>query len=80
MRTLREYPIVLRELVDEGLSPPMWGRFDRGELVYCIAMLPSGRARTWTREPRETCEVFSARVVRDVIEAARGTCVGALVA
>lgn len=75
-----EYPIVIRELVDEGLSPPLWGRFSGGELVGAIATLPDGRARTWTREPNESAEIFSARIVRDIIEAARGTCIGVLVA
>lgn len=77
---LTEHPIVLRELWDEGLRLPAWGRFSNGELVYCCAMLPTGKARSWTREPREACEVFSARIVRDIIESVRGDCVGALVA
>lgn len=80
MSTLTEHAIVLRELRDEGLSPPMWGRFNGVELVFAIAMLPSGRARSWSREANESCEIFSARICRDIVEAVRGQCVGVLVA
>jgi hypothetical protein len=79
-RLINESPIVVRELHDEGLRLPMWGRFDGVELVYCLGILPDGRARTWTREPRESAEIFSARIVRDVVEAVRGMCVDVLVA
>jgi hypothetical protein len=79
--TLTEHAIRIRELADEGLSPPSWGRFDdANELTYAIVMLPNGRARTWSREAREPCDVFAGRIVRDVIECVRGTCVGVLVA
>jgi hypothetical protein len=78
-RLIEESPIVIRELHDEGLRLPMWGRFDGVELIYALGMLPNGRSRTWTREPRETAEIFSARVVRDIVEAVRGQCVGLLV-
>jgi hypothetical protein len=72
---INESPIVIRELHDEGLRLPMWGRFDGVELIYALGMLPDGRSRTWTREPREAAEIFAGRIVRDVIEQARGrTC------
>jgi hypothetical protein len=75
MSALREHPIVIRELIDEGLSPPAWGRFSgNGELIFCIIAMPSGQARGWSREPREDAEIFSARIVRDVIESVRGRC------
>lgn len=74
--TLNEHPITLRELFDEGLHPPMWGRFSGGELVFAIAVMPDGRARTWTREANEPCDVFAGRVTRDIVESVRGRCVG----
>jgi hypothetical protein len=66
---MSESPIRIRELADEGLSPPMWGRFnDASELVYCIATMPNGRARTWSREANEPADIFAARITRDVLE------------
>jgi hypothetical protein len=41
---LNEHPIILRELLDEGLRLPMRGRFDGVELIYCLGMLPNGQA------------------------------------
>lgn len=74
MSALTEKPIVLRELADEGLEPPMWGRFnDVNELVFVIGMLPTGRARSWSRELNEPCEIFAGRVTRDIVESVRGT-------
>jgi hypothetical protein len=79
--TLTESPIRIREIDDFGVPhPPAWGRFIAGELVYVIATLPNGRAKTWTREPREDAETFGARVTRDIVEQVRGQCVGMLVA
>jgi hypothetical protein len=43
-------------------------------------VLPTGKTRSWSREPRESAEIFSERIVRDVVESARGECVGVLVA
>ncbi len=71
---LIESPIVLRELLDEGLHPPMWGRFSGVELIFCVATLSDGRARTWSREADEPSEVFAGRIMRDCVEAARGRC------
>ncbi len=67
----------MREITDYGVShPPAWGRFCGGELIYVIAMLPSGRSRTWSRESNESAEIFAARVTRDIVESVRGECVG----
>jgi hypothetical protein len=79
-RLINESPIVIRELHDEGLRLPMWGRFSGAELIFCVATMPNGQARAWTREPAEPCEVFAGRITRDVIEQVRGECVGVLVA
>lgn len=69
MSTLAEHPIRMRELLDEGLRVPMWGRFGaNGELVYCIATLDSGKPRTWSREPQEDAETFALRITRDLQE------------
>lgn len=70
---MSEHPIAMRELLDEGVRLPAWGRFDGAELIFCIVMLPTG-ARSWTREPNEPCEIFSARVTRDIVESVRGRC------
>lgn len=80
MKALREHPIAMRDLIDAGLPTPIWGRFNGAELIFAVATLPTGQPKTWTREPRESAEIFAARVVRDCIEAARGQCVGVLVA
>jgi hypothetical protein len=56
------------------------GRFDGAELVHALGVLPNGTARTWSREPNEPANIFAGRIIRDVIEAARGQCVGVLVA
>ncbi|MGD9544334.1 MAG: hypothetical protein AB7F41_04895 [Methylocystis sp.] len=69
-----EAPIRIRELVDEGLHLPTWGRFNGAELIYALCVLPSGQARVWHREPLESAELFSARICRDIIESVRGRC------
>jgi hypothetical protein len=63
-----ERAIVLRELADLGVALPMWGRFAGHELIYVLAVLPSGKARCWSREPNESAELFSCRVTRDIVE------------
>ncbi len=74
MSALTERPIHIREIDDYGIPhPPMFGRFDSVELTFVIATLPSGKARSWSREPRESAEIFAGRIVRDVIESVRGT-------
>jgi hypothetical protein len=77
---MREVPIRIAELAEEGIHAPAWGRFVAGELIYAIVTLSDGQARSWSREARESAEVFAARIVRDVVESVRGQCVGALVA
>lgn len=63
MSALVEGPIRMRELLDEGFPhPPAWGRFSGGELIYVIATMPNGRARSWSREVNEPCEIFAARM------------------
>lgn len=64
-----ERRIILREAEDLGVHPPLlWGRFAGPELVYCVAMLPTGKARTWTREAQEDAETFGLRITRDLQE------------
>jgi hypothetical protein len=65
---MSEAPIVIKELADLGVELPAWGRFAHRELVYALALLPDGRGRAWSREPNESAELFSARVVRDIVE------------
>jgi hypothetical protein len=78
---MREAPIHITELDEEGVHVPAWGRFNHaGELVYVIATLPNGQARTWTREAVESAEIFAGRIIRDIVESVRGQCVGVLVA
>ncbi len=70
---LAERRILLREAEDLRVHPPfLWGRFNSaGELVFAIATMADGQARSWSREPGEDAETFALRIVRDLCEAQR---------
>jgi hypothetical protein len=62
-----ETRIHLVEATRRGVHPArLFGRFAQSELVFVLA----GDGRKWTRKQLEACEMFEARIVRDLVEAA----------
>ncbi|MGO9847656.1 MAG: hypothetical protein ACLPKT_13965 [Methylocella sp.] len=76
-----ETRIFIREAAECNCHPTiMFGRlgdgrnFHRDELVYALSI----DGRSWHRRRQENAEVFEARIIRDLMEAAHAGCASAV--
>jgi exopolysaccharide biosynthesis protein len=66
-----ECRIHIRAADDLGCHPRLlFGRRQNNEIVYVLSI----DGRSWHRRRQETAEIFEARIVRDLVEAARAGC------
>jgi hypothetical protein len=66
-----ETRIHIRAADDLGCHPHLlFGRLQNNELVFAL----SSEGKSWHRRRQESAEIFEARIVRDLMEAARASC------
>jgi hypothetical protein len=68
--------IFIKQADDLGVHPRlMFGRLQNNEIVYMLSI----DGRSWHRRRQESAEIYEARIVRDLMEAARASCQGTAV-